>query len=155
VATASNAFSSAEMYPTVSSVLPTYEAQTDGGVPGNGSLKTAVGTDDRIVLLFKVLVGVPDGERGGSNRQSALIVTMAIWSQEIPSKPPCVEFGKPQAPVLITSVMEAVAVAVVGQPGRQLTPLLVLRSPFKTMSASQGDEVGVRCRMVSPWPEKR
>jgi hypothetical protein len=73
------------MYPTVSSVLPTYEAQTADGVPGNGSLKTGVGTDDRMVLLFKVLVGVPDGERGGSNRQSALIVTLAIWSQEIPS----------------------------------------------------------------------
>jgi len=49
------------MYDTVSSVLPTYEAQTGGGVGGNGSLKTGVGTDERIVKLFKVLVGVPDG----------------------------------------------------------------------------------------------
>jgi hypothetical protein len=60
VATISNAFSSAERYDTVSSVLPTYEVQTNWGVAGNGSLKTGVGTDDRIVKLFKVLVGVPD-----------------------------------------------------------------------------------------------
>ncbi|MBV8054430.1 MAG: hypothetical protein JO071_04230 [Deltaproteobacteria bacterium] len=73
------------MYPTLSNALPTNEAQTAVGVPGNGSLKTGVGTDDLIALVFKVLVGVPDGERGGSNWQSALIVTLAIWSQEIPS----------------------------------------------------------------------
>jgi hypothetical protein len=143
------------MYATVSSVLPTCEAQTRGGVPGNGSLKTGVGTDDRIVVLFKVLVGVRDGESGGSNRQSALIVKLAIWSQEIPSKPPCAEFGKPQAPVLITSVMEAVAVAVVGQPGRQLTLVLVVRSPLKATSASHGGDVGLCCRMTSPCPEKK
>jgi len=108
------------MYDTVSSVLPTYEAQTDCGVGGNGSLKTGVGTDNRIVKLFKVLLGVPDGLRGGSNRQSAMIVTLASWSQEIPT---CLEIGTPQAPVLITSVMEAKAVVWVGQPGRQLTPV--------------------------------
>ena len=73
------------MYPMLSNVLPTNETQTAAGVPGNGSLKTGVGTDDRIVLLFRVLVGVPDGESGDSKRQSALIVTLAIWSQEIPS----------------------------------------------------------------------
>src|SRR5690348_4098576 len=61
VATISNAFSSAETYETVSIVLPTNEVQTTGGVPGNGSLNTGVGTDDTIVKLFKVLVGVPDG----------------------------------------------------------------------------------------------
>jgi hypothetical protein len=59
------------MYETVSSVLPTYKVQALAGVGGKGSLLTAVGTDLLIVMLFKVRVGVPDGDKGLSNLQSA------------------------------------------------------------------------------------